>query len=100
MVKLNGFYSDDNVSIEKTKCVNKNVKSGEFQSKQETEQTTIQHCKGTANYCYAVLRWKYTLTALVITKKANEIIVKAFRKLSPSTLYNRNDHNAVNSRES
>ena len=34
MVKLNGFYSDDNVSIEKTKCVNKkNVKSGEFQSK-------------------------------------------------------------------
>lgn len=33
MVKLNGFYSDDNMSIENTKCVNKNVKSGEFQSK-------------------------------------------------------------------
>lgn len=33
MVKLNGFYSDNNVSFENTKCVYKNVKSGEFQSK-------------------------------------------------------------------
>lgn len=45
-------------------------------------------------------RLPYNIDIARSKKKANEIIVKAFRKLSPSTLYNRNDHNAVNSRES